>query len=314
MISVIIPIYNAESSIVRMLECLQRQSHQDLEIILIDDGSSDNSYNICIEAQEKNRKIICVHQENQGVSRTRNRGLEIASGEYIAFLDADDSIDDNYFEVLYGYAHKADIIACDIVILNKTEEIARFTFENTILSSKQAVELLLQRKNINSGPCAKLFRRTIIENLEFPLLKTYEDILFVLKAFEKSESIFVTNETSYQYIENINGAMSQVKKCPSMDIVYVTEQLVEYINENVGLDDECFYITVSHLFQYIQQIYGNRDSESVQFVLQVRKLYKKHWKVILQCSKFPWKEKIVFLLFIWNWEYKNKRIRKWGQV
>ena len=99
-ISVIVPIYNSASTLNETLECLINQTYQNLEIILINDGSTDGSINICKKYQKKDKRIILISQKNTGVGAARNRGLDKAQGEYVFFLDADDTIELNYFELM----------------------------------------------------------------------------------------------------------------------------------------------------------------------------------------------------------------------
>lgn len=300
MISVIIPIYNAAQHLPRMLHSLETQSAQSLEIILIDDGSTDASADICKTAEQHDARIHYFYQKNAGVSAARNYALSLANGEYISFLDADDAIDPNYFSELLLACHSADIAVCDVVIKTRTgEALSRFTAGNETLTSQQAINFLLSRKKINSGPCGKLFRRSIVEGLHFPALKAYEDILFVKDAFFQSAYIASTSSTAYHYYQNAGGAMAQQKRSPSLDIVIATEELLKFISQHKELDATCLYITISHLYQYVLSL-DTKDATSKPFREAVRQLYQKYWKNILFCRAFPGKEKILYSLFTWN--------------
>lgn len=299
MISVIIPVYNAGEYFKKMLECVKRQSYQDMEVILIDDGSTDSSGAICDSIAKKDSRFYVVHQINSGVSAARNNGIKFANGDFITFLDADDEIPSNYIETLVNIQQKthADIVVCDVVMVQNGEEISRFTHNDTVLNNLQALNFLLSRKKINSGPCAKLIKSKIIGFSRFPQLKVYEDILFIKEIFEKANRVAVTRGTEYRYIQNINGAMSQITKVPSEDIVEATKELVKYIEMHKNLSPECMYITLSHLFQYVQSITKFKDSNEQLFVNKARKLYRNYLKNILKCNAFPWKEKTLFVLF-----------------
>ena len=298
MISVIIPIYNAAQYLPQVLHNLKEQSERELEILLMDDGSTDASAEICKSAEQEDVRMHYFYQENAGVSAARNRALSLASGEYIAFLDADDAIDTNYFEELLHACRNADIAVCDVVVETETgEALSRFTAGLQTLTSLQAMNLLLTRKKINSGPCGKIFRRSVIAGLHFPALKAYEDILFVKDAFDRAKCIASTSRTSYYYYQNADSAMRQMQQKPSLDIVEATEQLINFISQHPDLDADCFYITMSHLYQYVQ---SNRASGKVQdyFTKAVRQLYRKHYRELLCCPVYTWKEKILYSLFI----------------
>lgn len=230
MISVIIPIYNAAPYLPEMLQSLLEQTERDLEILLINDGSTDSSADICKAAAQEDARIRYVFQQNAGVSAARNRALTLAKGEYIAFLDADDRIDLNYFEQLSLACRGADISVCAISVETRDgEQQAVFSAGNQSFSAPDAMNLLLTRKGINSGPCGKLFRRETIADLKFPPLKAYEDILFVRDAFARAENVTSTSKTAYHYYQNAGSAMAQQKKAPSQDIIFATADLLEYI-------------------------------------------------------------------------------------
>ena len=248
MISVIIPIYNAAMYLPEMLRCLSEQTERDLEIILVNDGSTDESADICLAAAQEDPRICYVYQENAGVSVARNRALTKASGDYIAFLDADDSIDSTYFEHLLGTCVSADIAVCDVSVETRSgRRLSTFSAGDQRLTALHAMELLLTRREINSGPCGKMFRREIIADLQFPPLKAYEDILFVRDAFARANIVASTSQTAYHYYQNSESAMDQQRKTPSLDVAAATTDLMEYIVGHSELDPRCFYITVSHL-------------------------------------------------------------------
>ena len=298
MISVIIPIYNAAMYLPEMLRCLSEQTERDLEIILVNDGSTDESADICLDAAQEDPRICYVYQENAGVSAARNRALAKASGDYIAFLDADDSIDSTYFEQLLGTCASADISVCDVSVETRSgRRLSIFSAGDQRLTALRAMELLLTRQKINSGPCGKMFRREIIADLQFPPLKAYEDILFVRDAFARANIVASTSQTAYHYYQNSGSAMDQQRKTPSLDVAAATSDLLEYIVGHSELDPRCFYITVSHLYQYVLGLDRSTPGGN-EFVHAVRRLYRKFWTSIVKCPAFPWKEKILYLLFV----------------
>lgn len=297
MISVIMPIYNAASYLPKMLQSLSNQTERDLEILLINDGSTDASADICITAAQNDSRIHYISQENAGVSAARNRALALAKGEYIAFLDADDSIDPIYFKQLLYTCNDADIAVCDVSIETRDgEQIFKFSAGDRDLTALNAMNLLLTRREINSGPYGKLFRREVIAGLQFPALIAYEDILFVRDAFTRAERISSTSKVAYHYYQNVGSAMDCQKKKPSLDIITATGDLLKYIVTHPELDPMCFYITVSHLYQYVLGLDKNTP-EGRAFIREVKRLYRRYWVDIVRCDAFPWKEKILYMLF-----------------
>lgn len=310
MISIIIPIYNAEAALERMLVSVSKQTFGDYELLLINDGSTDNSEVICLEAQRNDKRIRYISQTNQGVSAARNLGIKESHGDYITFLDADDEIDTNYLYELYNACQDVDISICKVIVETEDGKITReFDPEYKKISAVQSLELLLLRKQINSGPCAKLFKKTVLDYIEFPPLRAYEDILFNVLAFSKVSSVRCINTTAYHYIQNINSAMGGFLKMPSLDIINATDSIMQFLNVNKEVSRECEYITLSHLFQYVLPMLDAKKTEN-SFIKESVKLYKKYYLKILKNKYFPWKEKVVYGLFCLGIGYLNGKFIK----
>lgn len=310
MISVIIPIYNAEKYLRRTAQCILGQTLNDYEVLLINDGSTDCSEQICRELENLDGRFHVFTQPNSGVSAARNLGLQKAQGAYITFLDADDLIPVNYLEELYKALteQQAQMSVCDVALITDGKETGRFTCASDVLTRTEALNHLLSRREINSGPYAKLFFRAVVENVKFPPLKAYEDILFVIDAVNRCQKIAATDRTEYLYEQNQGSTMGNFKKMPSLDVVAATKALTERIDVRQDLSPECLYVTLSHLMQYVQPLVGNTDEKARIFVLESQKLMKKQIAKIWKCSAFPWKEKIVFTLFSSGWSYYNRKL------
>lgn len=296
MISIIIPIYNCEKNISTMLDCVHNQTYKDYEVIMIDDGSTDKTPDICDSYAYRYNNFKVIHQENQGVSAARNNGMKVALGEFITFLDADDEIPNDFLLELIKAQEltNADLIITDVVVVAGNKEVRRFTYENKTINQTESLNLLFTRKYMNSGPCAKLFRKEALQSVSFPQLKTYEDILFVKDAIINTKIISVTNATEYRYIQRENSAMYNNFAVPSLDIVIATTELADFIKKHKELDDECLYTTLSHLYQYVILIKGNKNKEAIIFKKRAKRVFRKNLLEIIKCSAFPWKEKVLF--------------------
>lgn len=311
-ITVIIPIYNAEKYLSSTFLCLKNQSFTDFEVLLVNDGSTDASERICLEAAQSDPRFRYIYQENQGVSAARNKGLALSEGEYITFMDADDDIPENYLEALYNALTEGNcpMSVCDVAVITDGTETASFTMPAQQLTQQEALDYVLTRTKINSGPCAKLFKREILEGLTFPPLKAYEDILFVVDALCQCDRVAVTDQTEYRYLQNAGSAMSTFMKMPSKDIVAVSEKLLAFLAEREDLNPRCFYITASHLMQYVLPLASREEPEAKAFIADAKHVYRKYGCNILKCPAFPWKEKVVYLLFSVGYLYSNGTIKK----
>ncbi|WP_413307825.1 glycosyltransferase [Bacillus sp. 1P10SD] len=210
-VSVIIPVYNAEKYISQCIESLLAQTLVDCEFIFINDGSIDRSHEIIQEYTKKDNRIRLIEQNNQGVSSARNKGLSIAAGEYIGFVDADDYISEDMFKVLYNSAVNGD---CDIVISNFESRMegkrvfSHYPFNKNIILDfeyiqKNIIPYFLSDDNLNSV-CTKLIRKSLISqsNVQFPVgVALGEDGVFCLKCFSKAEKIKFIDYMGYFYRE-----------------------------------------------------------------------------------------------------------------
>jgi glycosyltransferase involved in cell wall biosynthesis len=208
-VSVIIPVYNAEKHLVKSIESLLNQSLVDCEFIFISDGSTDNSVAIISEYQKNDNRIHLIHQENQGVSAARNKGIQLAKGEFIGFLDADDYIDSDFFQTLFEIAQKEN---SDIVSSHFFKE---FNSNNEILKAKFPLNVKLDKDFINQNIIPqfikdsslnscwnKLFKASLVKDIQFPIgVPLGEDGIFNLQAFNKSNTAFFADYCGYHYIE-----------------------------------------------------------------------------------------------------------------
>lgn len=310
-ISVIIPIYNSEKYITRCIKSILAQTCSDFELLLIDDGSNDRSPAICDAFSQIDSRIKVLHIENNGVSNARNLGIKESKGEYITFIDSDDYVPENYLQVLLCSIESADISVCDISCVKKGIETTRFVC-NKSLKSTEAIELLLSRRQINSGPYGKLFKRETIGNTTFPKMKAYEDILFVLEIFNKAKIINCTSDTVYTYDNSTGGAMTEYAKHPTTDVVIASEIIISFLNGNKdNYSHYPEYITFSHLMQHLQAISGvnNKTIEQKALSSAIVSFFKKHRKKIRKNKLFTFKEKLVYL-FASRGLWINKRFKK----
>lgn len=212
-ISIIVPVYNVEKYLCRCLDSILSQSMQDYVVFLIDDGSKDQSGEICDDYAEKDNRFTVVHQQNQGVSKTRQKALDMVSTDYVAFIDPDDYIEKDYLEKLYNAADKtnADLVWCDYVENRLNSD----TVHPCDLSDKSRVGLLrgILDSKFSAVLWNKLFRASIIKdnNICFEAsLKTAEDILFVSKFICHSSRFSYVNNALYNYnMSNENSAINK---------------------------------------------------------------------------------------------------------
>lgn len=215
MISVIIPIYNAEIYLRRCLDSVVCQAYTDLEIILINDGSVDGSGEICGEYAEHDKRIKVINEENRGVSAARNIGLRVAQGEYVCFVDADDEVDVNYVQYLYSLmiTNEADVSACSVMRVREQKDRRNIDKENRdcvekVFTQNEALVNMIYKKDLTGYSVAKLMKREIINNIYFEeKLKVAEDFAFVFDVLIRAGKVVYGGNSLYIYYQNSGSCM-----------------------------------------------------------------------------------------------------------
>lgn len=268
-ISVIIPIYNSEKGLRKCLDSVINQTYENLEIILINDGSKDRSRNICEEYKQKDNRIILINQENSGPAKTRNCGLKLATGEYIAFIDSDDYIDEKMFEKLIFRIidDNSDIAICKHVeVINNA--VIHMNYKNlspTILN-EDIIKLFLKGNTINAYLWNKLYRKELFKNLEFNDIKMLEDLDIMYKLLRKSQKISFVNEELYYYKCDNDSSLS--KRCSIQminDYCYAIDEMYKELGKISNIECEINFnkvIMYIPLFSNIAQSdYYNNDTK-----------------------------------------------------
>ena len=216
MVSIIIPVYNAEKFIAECIDSILCQTFQDFELLLIDDGSTDSSFNICSNYAQKDTRVRCFHKKNEGVSMTRNYGIWQAKGEYIVFVDADDVVSPEFLSNLI-VDEISDIVITGYLSKRKGKIVSTHIFEKqNLIELKDCLDI----DNILAygSPWGKLFKSEIINehNLEFNIqLSNHEDRLFCFQYIKYVKTMSITNTADYIYINRESGnSLSRDKKIP----------------------------------------------------------------------------------------------------
>ena len=197
LISVIVPVYKAEAYLTRCVESIRNQSYQNLEIILVDDGSPDNCGNMCDSFALEDSRIRVIHKENGGQSTARNAALDIASGDYFGFVDSDDWIDPDMFQTLYVLLekHHAQIAACGILIEYSDGSSISFNPEYPqnqqvqVYDTIEALRQVTKNQKITNSLCDKLFCREIFAGIRMTPGKIYEDMEIIPQCVEKAQRV-----------------------------------------------------------------------------------------------------------------------------
>lgn len=288
-VSVIIPVFRTEKYLKKCIDSVLSQTYGNLEIVLVDDGSDDNSPSICDKYAERDERILVIHKENGGLSSARNAGLLKATGDYIAFADSDDYIDRDMYENLVENIEDSDILICGYYSV-KGDSIKKqpgFS-ERTVLSKDEALKELFKDEKIKNHVWNKLFRKELFENIEFPEGKTFEDILTTYKLFEKAEKITFVPYFGYYYVDR-EDAISKQKDSETCFSRYWAHYL-RYEDAPKRIPEYDGILLKQLLIQARAYMLSQPDEKSVHTLL-VSGFFSKNKEHIASCEELEFFEK-----------------------
>lgn len=240
LISVIIPIYNLENYIAKCIESVISQTYGNIEIVLVNDGSTDNSEEVCSRYVQNDERIIYLTKENGGPSSARNKGIEIAKGEYIFFVDGDDYLASDTLEKLYTriVADHSELALCGVTRVGRDNRILK-TFEppNDVITGFQALKMAYREDNgvlFCSIIVNKLYQRALFEHIRFPEGKFHEDEGTVYKLLDQCSAISLVSEPFYYYLDRENSTMNLPYSVKQLDGIEASYQRYFYYKKKGG--------------------------------------------------------------------------------
>lgn len=304
LVSVIVPVYNAEKYLERCLDSLLRQVYSPLEIILVDDGATDGSAQICdtyASRSEEGCTITVIHQQNTGASIARKNGIAVAKGEYLTFVDADDVVSPQYVSALYEaiLKHGTTMSVCRYEI---GKSVADFQFAEKFASRLLDETELFQRffKYEFWGFPGALYKKTLFETVDFPEATVNEDYYVKAQLFCRDSKVAEVNAPLYYYEKHV-GSLSNLKisarALGEFDNAYATWQIVKIQKSNYA--PHAFSIVCEVAAKWLYQL-NNTSIKKEEWVLleyrgSIRKFLSSNWRGILSNSHLLWKTKVVLL-------------------
>ena len=239
-VSLIIPVYNVEKYLRKCLNCAINQTLKDIEIIVVNDGSTDLSPEIINEFKNKHKNFIVVNQENMGLSAARNIGIKIAKGEYIAFADSDDYFDENFLYFMYAAVKKSnsDIAVCGFYTVKENKQKFKHKKQKhhkyKVISSKIALKQLFKDIKIHNYAWNKIYRRELFisNDIFYPVAQTYEDLATTYRLFFKSKKIVILKDKLYYYLQRKDSITKKFKEKNAQDILKSLYNIKIFLNEN----------------------------------------------------------------------------------
>lgn len=283
LVSAIIPVYNVERYVGRCIESICNQTYRNLEIILVDDGSKDKSGRICDEYAKLDSRITVFHQSNSGLSAARNRGLDAANGEYIAFVDSDDFVSHSYIEVLLAMAEQTSSDIAQIAVEAFFEQ-DEFTGDSgrcdisaihpVLLSGRDMCRAMFDNTYEGSGVAPmKIYKAHIFKDLRFPVGKLHEDDFLVYKLLWRARQVAVADTQLYFYLRRPDSIMHRKYSIKRLDGLEARKEQYHFF-ASVGDQELCEKAKASYIRNTIDQIRLLKASDienKTEIVKRIRK-------------------------------------------
>lgn len=294
LISVIVPVYNVEKYLNRCVSSIIEQSYKNLEIILVDDGSSDSSPDICDHFKLVDNRIIVIHKENGGLSSARNCGMEYANGVVLAFIDSDDFIHKDFFKVMMDARSltKADIVSTDIYKFSNESDIKVSTTNTDDYLVLENIKILQEyfapekeSQYIYHGLCMKIYNKELFDNLYFENGRLHEDLFITYKLLDNARRFCFVKLPYYFYCQsNTESICNNFSRKNYFDTLTALNNTEEYFKDNVNIRSHLTNYLVSMYLDLICRGQEILDKEIDQSIHLLRKKIRKSIKYDKQRS------------------------------
>lgn len=300
LISVIVPVYNCEMYLNQCVESIINQTYSNLEIVLVDDGSTDDSGKICDEYSEKDHRVVVLHTVNGGAASARNKGLNVAKGEYITFVDSDDWIESDMYHSMLELLknNSADVAKVGFIkeYENNSSIVLGNEYDGIYLKDEAVKKFLYHENEFCGGVWDKLYKRELFDNVRFPEKLITEDYYVNALIYANLNRIAVSSKAYYHYRMQENSVCHQPVNSHTFDEIETAKKLIDYYKENnvAQQKDYNYYLAHSYYDVLYNLVIKGADNNIV-------KEYKKAFnslfrKCIFSCEVSGFK-KIKMLLF-----------------
>ncbi|WP_225742397.1 glycosyltransferase family 2 protein [Streptococcus sp. Marseille-Q5112] len=307
-ISIVVPVYNIADYLHYAIDSLLKQTYQNFEVILVNDGSTDDSSRLCEDYAREYENIHVFHKENRGLSDARNFGVTKANSDWIFFLDPDDYLEDYTLELIVKIQeiHQADLISTKVKATSKYNAYTSYRLQDSDykdlipVTKEKALELMLDDKGATVSACAKLYRKCILERVPFPVGKIYEDFYVVAEHLALAERIVISPLETYNYYRREGSIVRST----------FTEKRYDFF-EAVAKNEEVIkreYIQSPELKQALQVkkllggfvVIGAKADSGLKDFSKDKELLRVEMSDLLKNNKLSWKLKLKYLIFIFS--------------
>lgn len=303
LISVIVPVYNCEMYLNQCVESIINQTYSNLEIVLVDDGSTDDSGKICDEYSEKDHRVVVLHTVNGGAASARNKGLNVAKGEYITFVDSDDWIESDMYHSMLELLknNSADVAKVGFIkeYENNSSIVLGNEYDGIYLKDEAVKKFLYHENEFCGGVWDKLYKRKLFDNVRFPEKLITEDYYVNALIYANLNRIAVSSKAYYHYRMQENSVCHQPVNNHTFDEIETAKMLLEYYEKNMIATkiDRDFYMSHA-IYDVLYNLMVKGSDKKMVSEYQLR--YKKVFYRLILNNKVSLKKKVKMVLFFIN--------------
>lgn len=296
-VSIIIPIFNCEKHLRRCLGSVISQSFKNIEIILVNDGSTDNCGTICDEYASVDPRVLVIHQQNQGLSGARNSGLKVVTGDYLTFVDSDDFLNQTLIETLLNLclSNQSEVAQC--AFKKGCSSTFKRNTKNIRINKYSNREALLSKKLKVATACGKLYAKHLFDNITFPFGKAYEDEFTTYKLIYSSKYVSITNQKLYYYFQSTGSIMRNNERELSLDFIDAYNERMDFFKSR---DETVLYERSKELFclsLMLTYIKCKRNRDNTNDKEEMFNIYKQQFKKLKHYKPVNLLYKLMFSLF-----------------
>lgn len=303
-VSVVVPVYNVKKYLNKCVNSIIAQTYDNYEVLLIDDGSTDGSAEICDSFAEQCEKISVYHKENGGLSDARNFANKYLKGDYIVYIDSDDYVDPDYISVMVECREKYDaalVIASYIDEDESGKVLSKKTFNNkiTVYDAKLALEEMCYEKTICTAAWGKLIKRELVFENEFPKGMLYEDLATMYKIIGSCSTVVYVDRSVYHYIQR-NGSIRFSKYSPKvLHVMQAAENLLDYVEKYYP---DIRSAAIQRYFFSANEVYVRAFNEKdfLKITANIRIKLRQYWPIVRSNNKISQKQKIRYWMMTFH--------------
>lgn len=317
LISIVVPVYNVERYFDACMVGILGQTYRNIEIILVDDGSTDQSGKMCDGYAETDKRVTVIHKKNGGLSDARNKGIAQAKGEYVLFIDSDDVVSLELVEYLYKLLTDslADIAVCDLSHCEPNREIV-FERESVrkLFEPEDAIAELLYQKSFLVSASGKLYRKEYFRDIRFPYGMLFEDSAVMYKIFDKAGKIVYGNAKLYGYMHRENSITTRSFSKRDCDILTICDEIMDFMShrsDKLQKSARAYYVTANLRVYLCASPYAEYE----KIIAGCRTNILRHWLNVFLDKNIRRKLRIALLLFLLgrkNLIFIHSKVNRWA--